>query len=299
MLPSNRATVLCFAVGGGNLPKALWQMVVPGLSPPAWRASPEIAALHSARVCRSMRGAKVFPQTSILASFLILFLQKSRHWPLRDLLKEYQGTFPFLFSLFLSLFSLSLSLFSLPISRLHTHKDEQSSTETTKDGFSPPVSTTTFIPLHQFFSHVPPSTQDPTNVSFPLPQLPLPQCCSKEQMGRRNQARPFSASRFSFQRGHGGSTSKGTKGRRCRWLPEASSSPPLPRQPQWTILPQPVSVQLLQHSLDTLLGRGGLCSLSPSENLWCQRPPGAAYSCCSCCRRCRHRATKGWRRRRR
>ena len=143
------------------------QAAVPGLPPPARRASPwdRSPPQHGGVRDQERRGEEGLPQTSLSASCLALAFRRADAGPFGDLLGRVQGTplpFPFLLPLPLSL------------PGLQPHRDEQSSTEETSNGPSPPVPTSTFLPLCQFLSHIPPSPQAPTAISFPLPQLPGP-----------------------------------------------------------------------------------------------------------------------------
>ena len=143
------------------------QAAVPGLPPPARRASPRDRSppQHGGVRDQERRGEEGLPQTSLSASCLALAFRRADAGPFGDLLGRVQGTplpFPFLLPLPLSL------------PGLQPHRDEQSGLEETSNGPSPPVPTSTFLPLCQFLSHIPPSPQAPTAISFPLPQLPGP-----------------------------------------------------------------------------------------------------------------------------
>lgn len=146
------------------------QAAVPGLPPPARRASPRDRSppQHGGVRDQERRGGS--PPNLHLSLLPCPGLQESRRWPLRGSAWKSPGN---------SLsFSLSPSPFSFPfplsLPGVQPHRDEQSSTEETSNGPSPPVPTSTFLPLCQFLSHIPPSPQAPTAISFPLPQLPGP-----------------------------------------------------------------------------------------------------------------------------
>ena len=123
-----------------------------------------IAALRSTGVCGTRRGEEGLPQTSISASFLALAFRRADAGPFGDLVEESRGL-PFLFPFSFPFPFLFWGCIPAGMSKAARKKPAMAPLLQ----FRHPHSS-----LCHFLSHIPPSPQAPTAISFPLPQLPGP-----------------------------------------------------------------------------------------------------------------------------